>query len=274
MDSQRTDSDLIRIDKPRPHTTVITLNRPERMNSMAFELMVPLHEAFVEVADDNDTTCVVLTGEGRGFCSGADTRDGAPPPNIDGLTVTRIATRAMSILADLVPAMQRMPQPVICAINGAAIGGGLCLTLGADIRIAGESAYFRAAGINNGLTATELGLSFLLPRAIGSSRAFEIMLSGRDIDAHEAATMGLVSRVVPDADLLTAALDLADQINGWSTQGVALTKRTMWAGLETASLRAAIEMETHTQLFVRLTTQNFEEAVRARREGRPPEFKD
>ncbi len=138
----------------------------------------------------------------------------------------------------------------------------------------GESAYFRAAGINNGLTATELGLSFLLPRAIGSSRAFEIMLSGRDVDAHEAAAMGLVSHVVPDDDLVDEALDLADKINGWSTQGTALTKRTMWAGLEMGSLRAAIEMETHTQLFVRLTTQNFEEAVRARKEDRPPDFKD
>ena len=262
------------VDKPRPHTTVITLNRPERMNSMAFELMIPLHEAFAAVAEDNDTTCVVLTGVGRGFCSGADTQGGEPPPNIDGLTLTRIATKAMSILADLVPAMQRIPQPVIAAINGAAIGGGLCLALGADIRLAAESAYFRAAGINNGLTATELGLSFLLPRAIGSSRAFEIMLSGRDVDAQEAAAIGLVSRVVADGELLSAALDLADQINGWSTQGVALTKRAMWAGLEAGSLRAAIEIETHTQLFVRLTTQNFEEAVRARREGRPPNFED
>ncbi len=100
------------------------------------------------------------------------------------------------------------------------------------------------------------------------------MLSGRDVDAHEAAAIGLVSRVVPDADLLTEALDLADQINGWSTQGTALTKRTMWAGLEMGSLRAAIEMESHTQLFVRLTTQNFEEAVLARKEGRPPDFRD
>jgi enoyl-CoA hydratase len=267
--------DPVLIDKPRAHTTVITLNRPERRNSMAFQLMVPLHEAFEQVAADNDTTCVILTGNGRGFCAGADTSsDGGAPPNIDGLTLTRIATRAMSLLADLVPAMQRMPQPVICAINGAAIGGGMCLTLGADIRLAGESAYFRAAGINNGLTATELGLSFLLPRAIGSSRAFEIMLSGRDVDAHEAAAMGLVSRVVPDDELLRVALDLADQVNGWSTQGTALTKRMMWAGLEMGSLRAAIEMESHTQLFVRMTTQNFEEAVRARKEDRPPDFKD
>lgn len=265
---------LIEITKPRPHTTVITMNRPERMNSMSFELMVPLHEAFAEIAKDNDTGCVILTGTGKGFCSGADTRDLEPPPDIDGMTLTRIATKAMSVLADLVPAMQRMQQPVICAINGAAVGGGMCLTLGADVRIASESAYFRAAGINNGLTATELGLSFLLPRAIGSSRAFEIMLSGRDVPAKEAAEMGLISRVVPDEALLDAALDLADQINGWSTQGVALTKRMMWAGLETSSLRAAIELESHTQLFVRMTTKNFEEATRARKEGRPADFKD
>jgi len=265
---------LIRIERPTPDVRVIVMDRPERMNSMAFDLMVPLHEAFAEVGRDNEATCVVLTGTGRGFCSGADTTDTEPPPNVDGLTLTRIATHAMTILADLVPAMQRMPKPVICAINGAAIGGGFCLTLGADIRIASESAYFRAAGINNGLTATELGLSFLLPRAIGSSRAFEIMLSGRDVSATEAAEMGLVSKVVPDADLLPAALELAKQINGWSSQGVALTKRMMWAGLETSSLRAAIELESHTQLFVRLTTKNFEEAARARRENRPPVFED
>ena len=265
---------LIEIESPRPNTTVIRMNRPERMNSMAFELMVPLHDALDEVDDDNETTCVVLTGTGAGFCSGADTRDTMPPPNIEGMTLTRIATKAMTTLSDLVPKMRRMNKPVIAAVNGAAIGGGMCLSLGADIRIAGESAYFRAAGINNGLTANELGLSFLLPRAIGSSRAFEFMLSGRDIDADEAAEIGLVSRTVPDDQLMDTALDLADQINGWSTQGVALTKRLMWSGLETGSLQSAIEMESHTQLFVRLTTKNFEEATRARAEGRAPVFED
>ncbi len=265
---------FIRIEKPRPHVAVVVMDRPERMNSMVFELVVPLHEALAEVAEDNDIGCVVLTGMGRGFCSGADTQHTEPPPNIEGLTLTRIATRAMTILAGLVPAMRRMPQPVIAAINGAAIGGGMCLSLGADIRIAGESAYFRAAGINNGLTATELGLSFLLPRAIGASRAFEIALSGRDVSAREAAEIGLVSRTVPDAELMDTALDLAEQINGWSTQGVQLTKRMLWAGLETSSLDAAIELESHTQLYVRLTTKNFEEATLARKEGRKPRFED
>jgi enoyl-CoA hydratase len=264
----------VRVEKPRPHTSVIVLNRPERMNSMAFELAVPLHEAIEEVAADNDTYTVILTGEGRGFCSGADVQDTEPPPNIEGLTLTRIATRAMRILSDLVPALRRMPQPVIGAINGAAIGGGMCLSLGTDIRVAAESAYFRAAGINNGLTATELGLSFLLPRAIGSSRAFEIMLSGREVTAAEAERIGLVSRTVPDAQLMETCLDLADQINGWSTQGVSLTKRMIWSGLEVGSLDAAIELESHTQLFVRMTTQNFEEAARARKQGRKPDFKD
>ncbi len=265
---------FVRIEKPRPHTSVIVMDRPERMNSMAFELVMPLHEAIAEVARDNDTWCAILTGRGRGFCSGADTQETEPPPGIEGLTLTRIATRAMSILADLVPSMRRMPQPLICAVNGAAIGGGMCLALGGDIRIAAESACFRAAGINNGLTATELGLSFLLPRAIGSSRAFEIALSGRDVSAREAAEIGLVSRVVADDRLMDEALDLADRINGWSTQGVSLTKRMMWAGLETGSLEAAIELESHTQLFVRMTTRNFEEATRARKEGRKPVFRD
>ena len=171
-------------------------------------------------------------------------------------------------------AMRRMPQPVIAAINGAAIGGGMCLSLGADIRIAAESAYFRAAGINNGLTAPELGLSFLLPRAIGSSRAFEIMLSGRDVPAKEAADIGMVSRCVPDDQLLETALDLAEKINGWSTNGTQLTKRIMWAGLESGSLANGIELESHTQLYARLTTKNFEEAVTARKENRAPDFKD
>lgn len=265
---------FVRIERPRPHTAVIVMDRPERMNSMAFDLVVPLHEALAEVARDNDTWCVILTGSGAGFCAGADTRDLMPPPNVDGLTISRIATRAMSFLADLVPAMRRLPQPVIAAVNGAAIGGGLCLALGTDVRIAGESAYFRAAGINNGLTATELGLGFLLPRAVGTSRAFEIMLTGRDVSAREAAEIGLVSKTVPDAALLESALDMADQINGWSTHGVQLTKRMIWSGLETGSLEAAIEMEGNTQLYIRMTTQNFEEAERARREGRKPDFQD
>jgi hypothetical protein len=124
---------VVLVERPRPGTAVIRMNRPERMNSMAFELMVPLAAVFDEIDADNDITCVVLTGTGSGFCSGADTRDTMPPPNIDGLGLSGIATKAMATLADLVPRMRRMNKPIIAAINGAAIGGGMCLTLGADI---------------------------------------------------------------------------------------------------------------------------------------------
>ena len=262
------------VDDPRPHVRVITLNRPERMNAMSFDVMVPFREALDDAAADNDVWAVIVTGEGRGFCSGADLEDSSAPPNIAGLTLSGISIRAMEYLSGLVVAMRQSEKVVIAAINGAAVGGGMCLSLGADIRIAARSAYFRAAGINNGLTATELGVSFLLPRAIGASRAFEILLSGRDVDAEEAERIGLVSRVVDDDALLDTCFDLAEQINAYSRVGVALTKQVLWSALEVGSLEAAINLENRTQLHVRLTTKNFEEAILARREGRPPVFLD
>ena len=109
-----------------------------------------------------------------------------------------------------------MHQPVIGAINGAAIGGGFCLAIATDIRVASDRAYFRAAGISNGLTASELGLSYLLPRAVGSSRAAELMLTGRDLPAGEAAAIGLVSEVVSPEHLLGRCLDMATRIIGFS----------------------------------------------------------
>ncbi|MER7546592.1 enoyl-CoA hydratase [Spirillospora sp. NPDC127506] len=265
---------FVLIDKPRPHITLITLNRPERMNAMAFDVMVPFREALEEVSLDNGTRAVVVTGAGRGFCSGADLENPGDIPGIDGLTLPTIALRSMELLDDVVRAMRRVHQPVIAAVNGPAIGGGLCLSLAADIRIGAETALFRAAGINNGLTASELGLSYLLPRAIGSSRAFELMLSGRDVDAAEAERIGLLSRVVPGDKLLDSCYDLAERIAAFSRPGVELTKRMLWSGLDAASLDAHMGQEGLAQLYVRLTTQNFEEAIRARKEHRPPDFKD
>jgi enoyl-CoA hydratase len=122
----------------------------------------------------------------------------------------------MEVLDDVILTLRKMHQPVIAAVNGAAIGGGLCLALACDIRVAGSGAYFRAAGINNGLTASELGLSYLLPRAIGTSRAFELMLTGRDVDADEAERIGLVSRTVPDDKLLDVCYELGERIASFS----------------------------------------------------------
>ena len=171
------------------------------------------------------------------FCSGADqSGERGLMPNIDGLTGATVALRAMELLDDIVLTLRRLHQPVIAAVNGPAIGGGLCLALACDIRVAAESAYFRAAGINNGLTASELGLCYLLPRAIGTSRAFEIMLTGRDVAAAEAAQIGLVSRAVPDDQLLDTCLETAADITGWSRPGIELTKRTLWDSLDAGSL--------------------------------------
>src|SRR6202158_5106959 len=244
------------------------------MNSMAFDVMVPLKRVFEELRNDNSARVVVLTGAGRGFSSGADHKSAGAVPNVDGLTRPTYALRSMELLDDVILALRRRRQPVIAAVNGAAIGGGLCLALAADIRVAACSAYFRAAGINNGLTASELGLSYLLPRAIGASRAFEIMLSGRDVDADEAERIGLVSRQVAPDDLLDQCYQLAERIAAFSRPGVELTKRTLWSGLDAATLEGHMQAEGLGQLFVRLLTANFEEAVAARAEKRPAVFAD
>jgi enoyl-CoA hydratase len=265
---------FVLVDRPRPHVALVTLNRPERMNSLAFDVMVPLKQVLDELTHDNDVRAVVLTGAGRGFSSGADHKSAGSVPHIDGLTRPSFALRSMEVLDDVILAIRKLHQPVIAAVNGAAIGGGLCLALACDIRVACDGAYFRAAGINNGLTASELGLSYLLPRAIGTSRAFEAMLTGRDIDAAEAERIGLVSRAVPDADLLETCYDMGERIASFSRPGIELTKRTLWSGLDAGSLEGHMQAEGLGQLFVRLLTANFEEAVAARAEKRPAVFTD
>ena len=210
-------NNFVLVDRPRPSVALVTLNRPERMNSMAFDVMVPLKAVLEELTYDNSVRAVVLTGAGRGFSSGADHKSAGSVPHIDGLTRPTFALRSMAVLDDVILALRKMHHPVIAAVNGAAIGGGLCLALAADIRVAASGAYFRAAGINNGLTASELGLSYLLPRAIGTTRAFELMLTGRDVDADEAERIGLVSRDVPDNPLLETFLASADRIDAVST---------------------------------------------------------
>jgi len=265
---------FVTVEKPRPAVTLITLNRPERMNAMAFDVMVPFKEALEEVSFDNDTRVVIVTGAGAGFCSGADLEDPGWLDIFNGLTVPGIARRAMKILEDVIKAIHDMHQPVIGAINGPAIGGGFCLAMATDIRVAADSAVFRPAGINNGLTSAELGLSYLLPRAIGTSRAFEIMLTGRDVDASEAQRVGIVSKTVAGEVLLDECYAIAERIAGFSQLGVELSKQMLWAGVDAGSLHTHMNHEGHAQLFMRMTTKNFQEAITARKEGRAPDFKD
>ena len=244
------------------------------MNAMAFDVMVPLRDTLRAIGDDNDVRVVILTGAGHGFCSGADLEDPGSIPHAEGLTLPTLAMRSMELLDEVISTIRRLHQPVIAAVNGPAIGGGFCLALSADIRIAAESAYFRAAGINNGLTAAELGISYLLPRSVGQARAAEIMLTGRDVTAAEADRIGLVSSVVEGHALLKSCTDVADRIIGWSRAGIELTKRQLWNSLDASSLQTHMDAEGMSQLFVRITTQNFEESIRARREQRPPVFLD
>ena len=265
---------FIRVERPREGVALVTLDRPERMNAMAFDVMVPLREALEAVSRDNGVRVVVLTGAGTAFCSGADLEDPGRVPGIEGLTLSTIALRSMELLDDVIVTIRRMHQPVIAAVNGPAIGGGFCLALACDIRLAAEPAYFRAAGINNGLTASELGLSYLLPRAIGTARAAEVMLTGRDVRADEAERVGLVSQVSPAETLLDDCLEVAERILGFSRPGIELTKRMLWSSLDASSMAAHMDHEGLGQLYVRLTTRNFEEAVAARKEKRPPAFND
>jgi enoyl-CoA hydratase len=267
-------SSYVLVDAPAPHVARVTLNRPERRNAMAFDVMVPLRETLEQVSRDNDVRVVVLTGAGDAFCSGADLENPGRIPDVDGLTKPGVALRSMELLEAVVLTMRAMHQPVIAAVNGPAVGGGFCLALAADIRVAAHGAYFRAAGITNGLTASELGLSYLLPRAVGASRASQIMLTGRDVGAEEAERIGLVSAAVAGERLLEECLAIAERIIGFSRIGVELTKRSLWSSIEAASLSAHMQHEGVAQLYVRMTTRNFEEMLDARAAQRPPTYRD
>ena len=264
---------LVLIDKPRPHVTVLRLNRPHRLNAMSFELMTALYDAFRQVAADNATWVVVMTGEGRGFCSGLDLEDPGVIPGIDEMSLSRIGMVAMAHFSRVVPALRELPQPVIAAVNGPAYGGGMCLSLGADLRFAAASAEFNATGIVNGLTSTELGASWLLPRLIGASRANDLLLTGRKIGAEEAERIGLVSRVVPDETVVEHALDTAERMCEFSAFGLQMTKKVCWANLENASLTAAVDLEDRNQLLLG-NTENLVECIRARHENRKPVYTD
>jgi len=234
---------------------------------------VALDAALADVGRENDTWVVVLTGAGRAFCSGLDLKDYGVVPGSDGLSVGRIAQRSMRAYSAIVLSLRRLPQPVIAAVNGPAFGGGMCLTLAADLRIAAESAVFNATGIVNGLTSTEMAAGWLLPRLIGAARANDVLLTGRRVGAAEAAGMGLVSRVVPDGTVLDEALAMAGQMCEFSPYGLAMTKNVLWANLEVSSLETAVELEDRNQLMLGFT-ENLQEAIRAFAAGRRPVYTD
>ncbi len=264
---------MVEVEHAGEGIRIVRLARPERLNALSIELAVELDGALAEVGRDNTARVVVLTGAGRAFCSGLDLKDHGVIPNAEHLSVHRIASRSMRTYSQLTRRLRTIPQPVIAAVNGPAYGGGMCLSLGADLRIAGESAEFNATGIVNGLTSTEMGAGWILPRLIGAANSNDLLLTGRRVDATEALRMGLVSRVVPDDRLLDEALEMARGMLRFSPYGLEATKQALWAEQEISSLEAAIEFEDRSQLMAGFT-DNLPEAIRAFSDGREPVFVD
>jgi enoyl-CoA hydratase len=261
----------VTIEQPEDGVTVITLDRPAKLNAMDVGLISELHDALDGIATDRACRAVILTGAGRGFCAGLDLGGYGTPPGGEGVGRVQAGMATQKHIAALVPKLRALPQPVIAAVNGPAAGGGLALALASDIRIASTGARFNVAFVRIGLSGCDIGVSWLLPRLIGASRAWELMLTGRIIDAARAEAIGLVSTVVDPDALMDTAMTIAGEIRANSPWGVAQTKEVMWSQLEIPSLQAGIDLENRTQILAS-HTKDMEEAMAAFLEKRPPDF--
>jgi enoyl-CoA hydratase len=262
-------------DEVEPGIVVVRMNRPDRLNALSQGLIAELHRTFESLGNDRSVRAVVLTGAGRGFCAGADIKgvegeSGAPGTEDMGPIARNFVTQEH--LASLHERIHRLRQPVIAAVNGPAVGGGFALALACDIRFASPSARFGAVFISVGVSACDMGTSYLLPRLVGASRAAELMLTGRVFDADEARQMSLVLDVVEQEQLLERALATARQIASHSPLAVWMTKETMWQTIDAPSMRHALDMENRTQIMCTATGE-LTEAFEAFREKRPPQWK-
>jgi enoyl-CoA hydratase len=237
----------IELTKVEPHITVLRLNRPERLNAISFELVTDLHDALDAIANDGDCKVVILTGAGRAFCAGLDLKEWGTPPDPGTHPHMHSGIDAQTFMSNLTVHMRDMPQVIIAAVNGPAFGGGLALACAADIRVASESARFCSAFIRTGLSGTDIGITYLLPRLIGNANAFDLILTGRDIDAAEAHRMGLVSRVAPDGDLDDLAMEYARTMAAYTKSGLRSTKEVLWHNTEATNLTSALALEIRNQ---------------------------
>lgn len=239
---------------------VLRLNRPGRLKALDEELVASLLGACTAIAGDRDVRAVVLTGAGRGFCSGIDVRD-LGPGMLDATDPALDRLRFQETMASLPQALRALPQPVIAAVNGPAVGAGLAPCLASDVRICGTSASFGNAAILLGLSGAEMGMSYFLPRIVGLSVAADWMLTGRTVSAEEAERRGLVSELVDDDRLLDRALELAAQIASHAPLAAQMTKRALQVNTDASDLVAALELENRNQVLTHAT----EEAAAARR---------
>lgn len=264
---------ILLVERPRADVAVLTLNRPERLNALSYALVDELHATLDALGSDNSCRVVIVTGAGRGFCSGLDLVSGGTASTAAGTTFPRAGMLSQERIAELALKLRRLQQPVIAAVNGPAYGGGMALALASDIRLASPDARFCTQFIKIGLSGCDIGVSYLLPRLLGASRAFELLLTARSVDADEAARIGLVSDVVPPGDLVGRALALAENICQYTPFGVVMTKQVMWANVDATSMEAAIHLENRTQILASAGGE-VQEAALAFREKRPPRWAD
>ena len=235
------------VTRPRPDIAVITLNRPEKLNALNYELVEDLHRMLDEIDRDDDCRVVVLTGAGRGFCSGLDLT--APSPiDASDLGMPRSGMRWQERIAALTTKLIRLRQPVIAAVNGPAYGGGFALALASDIRIASSSARFCTQFIKLGLGGCDIGVSYTLPPIVGAGQAFDLILTARTVEADEALRIGLVSRL-SSGSVVDDALAVAETLCGYGKFGVESTKQVLWANLEASSIEAALHVENRSQIL-------------------------
>jgi enoyl-CoA hydratase len=246
----------------QPAIGLITLNRPARLNALSLDLLDDLHHLYDELEASPAVRVVILTGAGRGFCSGADLKDERSKTE-SGRLYQNAASHLFKVqkkFSSIITRLRAIPQPVISAVNGPAAGGGMCLALASDMVFASPKAAFTPSFINIGLSGGELGSSFFLQKAVGSIRAAEILLTGRTVDASEAQRLGLVIRVVEEEKLLETAIAHARLMTEKSPTALRLTKEVLNQNLTAPSLEAAINLEDRNQ-SIAVFTPEFTTAV-------------
>ena len=242
------------LERPSEGVVVVRLNRPELLNAINATMQTELTDALADFTTDRSVRAVVLTGAGRGFCAGIDMRDfGADVPDASAPALDRM--RFQERMAALAQAVRALPQPVIAAVNGPCVGAGFALCLAADIRICSAAASFGNAAILLGLSGAEMGMSYHLPRIVGTSVAADWMLTGRTVSATEADRRGLVSELVEPDRLSERATELAALIANLAPLGVELTKRALQVNTDAANLPAALELENRNQVITHATDE-------------------
>lgn len=260
--------ETLRVTEPRTGVAQITLDRPDRYNAMNDSMFRELERVAWALNDDPACRVAIITGAGKAFCAGYDLADAKDLPELGAIGMLDLQERAARALV----ALRSIKVPLIAAVNGPAAGGGLSLALAADIRLAGGSARFNAAFVKIGLSAGDLGTSWLLTRLIGPARTSEICFTGRVVGAEEAVALGIANSVSPDESLLDDVLALADGIVANSPGGVELSKRALQANLEVGSYAAALELENRGQALL-TRSGDMVEALSAMREKRSPVFR-